>query len=156
VNLLAELAAVEQLRGNMDGALRLAVRGARLGLDFDQRAAQASPVSAELAAAVAQSGWRLVLSGHEKPVFSAAFSPDLSRIITASGDMTARIWDAATGKEMLVLHGHEDTVRSAGFSPDGSRILTASADKTARIWDAATGKQMVVLHGHAGELRSAA
>ena len=35
-----------------------------------------------------------VLRGHEGRVNSAAFSPDGSRIVTASGDNTARIWDA--------------------------------------------------------------
>jgi WD40 repeat protein len=77
-----------------------------------------------------------VLRGHEWPVNSAAFSPDGSRIVTASDDKTVRIWDAATAKEIAVLRGHETIVRSAAFSPDGSRIVTASGDKTARIWDA--------------------
>src|SRR5262249_3462956 len=67
---------------------------------------------------------------------SAAFSPDGSRIVTASDDKTARIWDAATAKEIAVLRGHADVLRSAVFSPDGSRIVTASADETARVWDA--------------------
>jgi hypothetical protein len=52
-----------------------------------------------------------------------------------SDDKTARIWDAATGKEITVLRGHEGAVQSAAFSPDGARIVTASDDKTARIWD---------------------
>jgi WD40 repeat protein len=39
------------------------------------------------------------LSGHARDVFSAAFSPDGSRIVTASWDWTARIWDAASAKE---------------------------------------------------------
>jgi WD40 repeat protein len=72
-------------------------------------------------------------------VYSAAFSPDRSRIVTASSDKTARIWDAARGKEIAVLRGHEDDVYSAAFSPDGARIVTASWDNTARIWDAASG-----------------
>jgi len=56
---------------------------------------------------------------------------------TASEDKTARIWDAATGKEIKVLRGHDGYVFSAGFSPDGVRIVTASSqDHTARIWDA--------------------
>ena len=87
---------------------------------------------------------------------SAAFSPDGSRIVTASGDKTARIWDAASGKEIAVLRGHEDHVLSAAFSPDGSRIVTASLDNTARIWDAASAKEIAVLRGHEGQVYSAA
>ena len=70
--------------------------------------------------------------------------------------MTARIWDTATGKEMIVLKGHDDAVRSASFSSDGSRVVTASDDKTARIWNAATGKEITVLRGHDNGVRSAA
>ena len=81
---------------------------------------------------------------------SAAFSPDGKRIVTASEDKTARIWDAATGKPIgEPLKGHEDAVCSAAFSPDGKRIVTASRDKTARLWDAATGKPIgEPLKGH--------
>ena len=43
-------------------------------------------------------------------MWSAAFSPDGSRIVTASEDKTARIWDAATAKEIAVLRGHDDAV----------------------------------------------
>ena len=69
---------------------------------------------------------------------SAAFSPDGKRIVTASEDKTARLWDAATGKQIgEPLRGHEGAVMSAAFSPDGKRIVTASADNTARLWDAA-------------------
>ena len=57
-------------------------------------------------------------------MWSAAFSPDGSRIVTASNDKTARVWDAATGIAIAVLSGHEGPVWSAAFSPDGSRIVT--------------------------------
>ena len=68
---------------------------------------------------------------------SAAFSPDGKRIVTASEDKTARLWDAETGKQIgEPLKGHTDSVLSAAFSPDGKRIVTASDDKTARLWDA--------------------
>jgi hypothetical protein len=80
---------------------------------------------------------RLVLEGHEDVVTSAAFSPDGKRIVTASWDRTARLWDAETGKSIgEPLTGHAERVWSAGFSPDGKRIVTASWDKTARLWDA--------------------
>jgi WD40 repeat protein len=76
-----------------------------------------------------------MLSGHEEFVNSAAFSPDGTRIVTASVDKTARIWDGSIGQEIAVLRGHKSLVLSAVFSPDGRRIVTGSKDNTARIWD---------------------
>jgi WD40 repeat protein len=55
-------------------------------------------------------------------------------VVTASDDHTARLWDAASGKELVTLEGHTDTVLSAAFSPDGTRVVTASWDRTARTW----------------------
>jgi WD40 repeat protein len=139
---LAEMAVSKRLSGRLDTALRLSVHATRLALEENLGA---SATRAALAAAVWQSDWRLILIGHEEIVDSAAFSPDGSRIVTASSDTTARIWDAATAREIAVLRGHDKSVFSASFSPDGSRIITASSDKTARIWNAATGDQLAVL-----------
>ena len=99
---------------------------------------------------------RDVLTGHTSAVHSAAFSADGTRIVTASYDKTARVWDAATGKETARLEGHTGRVTSAAFSADGTRIVTASYDKTARVWDAATGKDTARLEGHTGTVTSAA
>lgn len=93
---------------------------------------------------------------HEREVSSASFSPDGSRIVTASADGTARIWDIATVREIAVLRGHETFVRSAAFSADGSRIVTASVDRTARIWHATTGTEITVLRGHENAVMAAA
>ncbi len=56
-------------------------------------------------------------------------------MVTASGDKTARVWDAATGKPLTSPLEHQDQVWSAAFSPDGTRVVTASDDKTAQVWD---------------------
>jgi WD40 repeat protein len=79
---------------------------------------------------------------------AAAFSPDGKRIVTAGLDHTARVWDTATGRELLRLEGHSDQVYSAAFSSDGTRIVTASLDRSARIWDATTGSLVTILQGH--------
>jgi hypothetical protein len=63
-----------------------------------------------------------------------AFSPDGSRLATASDDGTARLWDVASGKPLIVLRGHPAPVVAVAFSPDGSRLATAGADGTARLW----------------------
>jgi WD40 repeat protein len=86
-----------------------------------------------------------IFTGHRGVVRSVAYSPDGSRIVTASHDGTARVWDARTGIQLQVLTGHTSGVRTAAFSPDGSQILTASSDGTARIWDGRTGSQLLIL-----------
>src|SRR5262249_13640517 len=123
---LAELSAAKLSRGDLDSALRLAARGTRIDLALPADRTRASSAAAALAAAVSQADWRFALGGHDDAVNSVAFSHDGSRIVTASFDKTARIWDAASAKEIAVLRGHDDFVLSAAFSPDGSRIVTAS------------------------------
>jgi WD40 repeat protein len=71
---------------------------------------------------------------HQNDVNSAQFSPDGTRVVTASLDKTARVWDAQTGKPISEPMIHQNDVNSAQFSPDGTRVATASWDKTSRVW----------------------
>ena len=49
-----------------------------------------------------------VLEGHEGEISKAVFNPQGSKILSASFDQTARLWDVETGKMLQVLEGHED------------------------------------------------
>ena len=88
--------------------------------------------------------------GHKTNVTSAEFSPDGHRVMTASRDGTARVWDGRTGQPMLEPFHHAAEVVAAHFSPDGARIVTTSLDKTARIWDAHTGQPVTEPLVHEG------
>jgi WD40 repeat protein len=80
--------------------------------------------------------------GHRAAVTTASFSSDGTRIVTASSDHTARIWDAMTGKLVFQPLEHRGDVTAAAFSVDGKQVVTASSDKTACVWDAVTGRQI--------------
>ena len=86
---------------------------------------------------------RLVVQlGHAGAVNAAAISPDGRLVATASGDKTARVWDTATGKELLALTGNSDSILAISFSPDGRWIATGSEDGIAALWEVSTGKQV--------------
>jgi WD40 repeat protein len=85
---------------------------------------------------------------HWGQVWGVVFSPDGKRIASASFDGSVRVWDVASGKEVLKCQGHGSVVWSVAFSPDGVRIASASDDLTVRVWDVNTGKEVAKLTGH--------
>ena len=90
----------------------------------------------------AHTGVRLARLRHKNAVYSAVYSTDGKKIVTASQDGHALEWDAASSTSAPFVLYHGAGVHSAVFSPDGLRIATASFDHTARIWDAKTGQPM--------------
>jgi eukaryotic-like serine/threonine-protein kinase len=59
---------------------------------------------------------QLRLSAACQDVSSVAFSRDGARVLTGSSDQTARLWDAATGKELRAFKGYEGYVYSVAFT----------------------------------------
>jgi hypothetical protein len=85
------------------------------------------------------------------------FSPDGRKLLTASQDDTAAIWDftAGTARRKIVLQ-HDAALYSARFSPDGRRAVTACLDQTARVWDATTGQPLSSPMPHNAPVQDAA
>lgn len=131
-----ELAALANANLNLDPelSLHLAMRSIEYsytlqGEDALRRALLAPPV-------------QVTLQGHSGAVYSVGYAHDGKRLITASEDGTARIWDAVTGQELKIFRGHNGAVNYAVFSPNDRFIATAGADNVAIIWDIETGEQL--------------
>ncbi|MBI3463760.1 MAG: protein kinase, partial [Planctomycetes bacterium] len=92
---------------------------------------------------------------HDGPVLDAQFSPDGRRVVTASADHAARVWNAVTGEPVTAPIRHDGAVARASFSPDGTRVVTASDDGTARVWDASTAEPVTPPLRHDGPVRHA-
>ncbi len=95
------------------------------------------------------SGPRFLLNlGHADKLTKIIWSPDGNRLVTASTDNTAKIWDRKTGALLASLQGHARRVEDISFSPDGKKLATASTDNTAKIWDSQTGALLSTLKCH--------
>jgi WD40 repeat protein len=88
---------------------------------------------------------------HGGKVVQLSFSPDHNRLLSASADGTAALWDANGVRRLQVYgghgEGHTQGLYNARFDPEGRRIVTASQDGTAIVWDVA-GPPLKHLIGH--------
>lgn len=74
------------------------------------------------------------LAGHDGAV--CAVSLCNTRIVTASVDGTAKVWDSRTLGCVATLAGHTSVVRVARHGGDvDPTVLTGGDDGTVRVWD---------------------
>jgi WD40 repeat protein len=76
---------------------------------------------------------------HDRAIRQVSFSPDGQRVLTASDDGTACVWDVESGLQVGKTARQGKPIVSAEFSKDGKCFLTACSDGAACIWDSATG-----------------
>ncbi len=78
------------------------------------------------------------IEGHTSDVAAIAFSPDGTRLATASKDKTVRIWDVKTGQRKVRIDIGAAAYAIA-FSPDGKKVAVGSFGGAMAVYDAETG-----------------
>jgi WD40 repeat protein len=127
---------------------RLSPDGAQLLVPLgDRRTAAGDPATLVVDLATGQAVDSL--RGGPGTDYTAAYTPDGTRIATAGENGRVRLWNAASRTLERVLEVGDTRILHVAFSPDGARLVTSSRDAIVRVWDLATGAA-TELFGHEG------
>ena len=99
-----------------------------------------------------------VLKGHEKGgyagLMACTWSPDGTRLASASFDYSLRVWDACTGDCLHTFTTEEGLgMYSSSWSPDSHYIASGREDNTIHVWDARTGAHRLLSDGERGSCK---
>ncbi|NEQ32008.1 MAG: TIR domain-containing protein [Leptolyngbya sp. SIO4C5] len=130
--------------------LKASVAEADIPIEIISQYPAVSPI---LALQQLRSDLTYTLLAHTDTVNSASFNAASDRVVTASDDGTARVWNLKSG-QFIPLEGHTNTVNSASFNAASDRVVTASDDGTAWVWNLKNG-QSIPLEGHTDTVNSA-
>jgi len=90
---------------------------------------------------------------HGSVITSLSLSADGKVLATGGWDAAVRLWDLATGKEILTISHDRAKVLAVALSPDGKVLASADANGSpVRLWDTATGKELRSCAGHNGSV----
>ena len=82
-----------------------------------------------------------MLAGHVGMIHDAGWSRDGSLIATSGYDETVRVWETATGRQVLSVRPLPSFACSVAFSPDGRLLAAGSSDDgQLKIIDIASGR----------------
>jgi WD40 repeat protein len=84
---------------------------------------------------------------HAREINAVAYSPDGTKLATASTDGTIKIWDLGNGHELFTFMGHSEKVRCLAWSGDGRTMASAGSEKQILVWDPKTGKTIQTIAG---------
>jgi WD40 repeat protein len=113
---------------------------------------------------VAKGRLKHVLKGHSRFVGVLVFSPDGSKLASASRDESIRVRDTAACETEYIFKGHGGMPRTLLFSPDGSKLVSSQSwghfpsndtdhDRTVRVWNLAAGRANRLLDFHPGVIK---
>jgi len=93
------------------------------------------------------------LEGHVDAVHMVAFNADGTRLASMSDDLTVRLWDTVSGREILVVDTFATQLDSITFSKDDHELVVGDKTKMLKVLSASPlrdlkSSQPMILRGH--------
>ena len=97
---------------------------------------------------------RSLPSLHSDTVFSVRFSPDGTKLASASADKFLKVTSVADGKLLRSYEGHTHHVMAVDWKSDGKQLVTGGADNVLKVWDYDSGEQLRTLQAAGKQITS--
>ncbi|KAJ3535234.1 hypothetical protein NM688_g7006 [Phlebia brevispora] len=88
-----------------------------------------------------------VLSGHEGPISSLAFSPTGNLLASGSWDRSVRVWNVFARSHAVEPYQLSGDVLAVAFRPDGKELAASTLDGQITFFDVALGRQTSTIEG---------
>ncbi len=95
-----------------------------------------------------------VIEGHEKDVLSVVH--DDGRIYTSGDDMTLRVWDLASGRQLQMWGPFENETDTCAIDAIHHRAVLGDDDGVVRVFDIETGAPVAAIEAHASGIKKVA
>ena len=91
---------------------------------------------------------------HSDTVFAVRFSPDGTKLASASADKFLKVTSVADGKLLRSFEGHTHHVMAVDWKSDGKQLVTGGADNVLKVWDFDSGEQIRTLQAAGKQVTS--
>jgi WD40 repeat protein len=89
----------------------------------------------------------IIRQGHRDAINIVKYTPDGKNILSASDDMSIKMWDVKSGIDIKTFNGHTNSVTALVITKDGSKMISSDADGNIFVWDLNKPKEPILKIG---------
>jgi F-box and WD-40 domain protein 1/11 len=93
--------------------------------------------------------------GHGGPVNAlASIENNTTQVLSASGDMTVKLWDVDSAQCLRTFVGHQRGLACVRFDPFLRAVISGAQDGRIKVWDIESSECLQTMTGHGDLVRT--